>query len=318
MHAAVIHKLGEPPRYETFADPAAGENEVLVEVAAAGLHPAVKARVAEDTTPPDLPLIPGVDATGRLDGRRVYIAGARPPFGTMAERTVVPRALCVPLPDELDDATAAAMLNPGMSAWMPLRVRAPLNGGETVLVLGATGVAGQLAVQLAKQLGAGRVIATGRNQRVLDGLPEVGADALIQLDQADETLVDALAVEIEIYEIDVVIDYLWGRPTEAFIQALDQQDRAPGLAPRVRLIQVGASAGETMRLPAEVLRNANLEVLGSGAGTFAVEQVVSALPEFLAHAARAKLRLGVEPVPLADVHLVWDRPQRGRRTVLVP
>jgi NADPH:quinone reductase-like Zn-dependent oxidoreductase len=318
MHAAVIHKLGEPPRYETFADPAAGENEVLVEVAAAGLHPAVKARVAEDTTPPDLPLIPGVDATGRLDGRRVYIAGARPPFGTMAERTVVPRALCVPLPDELDDATAAAMLNPGMSAWMPLRVRAPLNGGETVLVLGATGVAGQLAVQLAKQLGAGRVIATGRNQRVLDGLPEVGADALIQLDQADETLVDALAVEIEIYEIDVVIDYLWGRPTEAFIQALDQQDRAPGLAPRVRLIQVGASAGETMRLPAGVLRNANLEVLGSGAGTFAVEQVVSALPEFLAHAARAKLRLGVEPVPLADVHLVWDRPQRGRRTVLVP
>ena len=318
MHAAVIRRLGQPPRYETFADPSAGEGEALVEVAAAGLHPAVKALVAEDATPLDLPLVPGVDGTGRFEGRRVFFAGARPPFGTMAERTVVPRALCVPLPDDLDDATAAAMLNPGMSAWMALRLRARLNGGETVLVLGATGAAGRLAVQLAKQLGAGRVIATGRDQRVLDELPELGADALIELDQADETLVEALAAEIEAYGIDVVIDYLWGRPTEAFVQALDQQERTPGLAPRVLLVQVGASAGGTMAMPAEVLRAANLEVLGSGAGTFAIEQVIQALPEFMSHAATTRLRLGVQPVPLSDVHLVWDRPQRGRRIVLVP
>jgi NADPH:quinone reductase-like Zn-dependent oxidoreductase len=319
MHAAVVHTFGEPPRYESFPEPTAEEGEVMVEVAAAGLHPVVKALASGShyASTDQLPLIPGVDGTGRLDGARVYFGGPRPPFGTMAERTVVPRSLCVPLPDDLDYEVAAAMLNPGLSAWLALRWRAQLTEGETVLVLGATGAAGQLAVQIAKQLGAGRVIAAGRDERVLDALPDLGADALIQVDQADQDLTDALAGEDGAFGIDVVIDYLWGRPTEALIVAITRRELTE-VEPRVRLIQVGDSAGPTIALPAEVLRRSGLEVYGSGAGTISFERVIEALPEFMAHAASGKLRLGVERVPLAEVGRVWDRVQRGRRIVLVP
>ena len=155
MHAAVVRTFGQPPRCEEFPEPAAGEGEVIVQVRAAGLHPIVKALAsgAHYGSSDALPLIPGVDGVGRLDdGTRVYFGMARPPYGTMAERTVVPRTMCLPLPDSLDDVTAAALVNPGMSAWLALTWRAQLARGETVLILGATGVSGQLAVQIAKLL----------------------------------------------------------------------------------------------------------------------------------------------------------------------
>src|SRR6266567_6853804 len=167
MDAAVLHTFGKPPRFEQFPDPAvAGEGEVLVHVRAAALKP-VEKQLASGThyaIPSQLPVVCGVDGIGYLDdGTRVFFGGPRSPYGAMAQRTVVARSHCFQIPEAVDDATAAALANPGVSAWLTLTWRAKLIPGETVLVHGATGVTGKLAVQIAKLLGAGRVIAAGRN-----------------------------------------------------------------------------------------------------------------------------------------------------------
>jgi NADPH:quinone reductase-like Zn-dependent oxidoreductase len=320
MKAAVIHRFGQPPRFESFPDPTPAADEVLVQVRAAGLHPVVKALASGSHygSTDQLPLIPGIDGVGRLeDGRRVYVGNPRPPYGTMAEQTVMPRSMCLPLPEGLDDATWAGLLNPGMSAWLALTWRARLAPGETVLVLGATGVAGQLAVQLATQLGAGRVIAAGRDQQVLATLPGLGADATVSLEMTDQDLPAAFTAAVTDNPADVVIDYLWGRPTEALIAAISRRGLTHA-APRVRLIEVGDSAGPTITLPAQVLRSSGLELSGSGAGTSPLEAIMAALPQFIDRAASGELRVGVEQVPLAEVETAWQHGQHGRRLVLVP
>src|SRR5712692_1761821 len=178
MKAAVIHALGQPPRFEDFPEPTAGEGEVGVNVRAAGLHPFVRAQASgsQSGSPNVFPQIPGIDGVGSLDdGTRVYFDKARPPYGTMAERCVVLREMIFPIPDRLDDLTAAALFNPGLTSWLAF-TRAQLTKGETVLIVGATGAAGKLAVQIAKRLGAGKVIVLGRNAQVLNELPPLEAD----------------------------------------------------------------------------------------------------------------------------------------------
>src|SRR5271157_5777033 len=141
MQAAVVNSLGQAPRYQSFPDPVAQEGEVLIRVRAAGLHPVVKARAsgAHYTAMGELPAVPGLDGVGTLeDGRRVYFGFARHPWGTMAERSVASPSMCIPLPDQLGDSQAAAIANPGMSAWLSLKDRAQVAQGETVLIMGAT------------------------------------------------------------------------------------------------------------------------------------------------------------------------------------
>jgi NADPH:quinone reductase-like Zn-dependent oxidoreductase len=320
MDAAVLHSLGKPPRFEQFPEPTPDEGEVSVHVGAAGLHPLVKALTSGSHygSTDELPLIPGVDGVGRLDdGTRVYFGNAREPYGTMAERTVVPLPMCIPLPDDLDDVTAAAAFNPGLSAWLALSWRAQLAPGENVLILGATGVAGKLAVQIAKGLGAGWVIAAGRNERVLRTLRELGADATIRLDQPEDELTGVVAREAADTGIHVVIDYLWGRPTEAVLAAITRKGLTH-VAPRVRLIEVGESAGPTITLPAAVLRSSALEIYGSGAGTVPIDRVMEAIPQFIALAASSELHIDTEQVALAEIEDAWQRDQRGRRLVIIP
>ncbi len=184
MKAAVLHALGQPPRFEDFPDPDTRPGEVIVHVRAASLKNIDKA-LASGThydRHAHLPVVCGLDGVGVLDdGTRIFCGGPRPPYGMMAERTVVSRAWCLPIPDGVDDVGAAALPNPALSSWLPLVWRAQLRSGETVLILGATGVAGKLAVQIAKHLGAGRVVAAGRNMRLLETLPDLGADAIIAL-----------------------------------------------------------------------------------------------------------------------------------------
>src|SRR5271154_3784574 len=217
MKAAVVHSFDSPPRYTSFADPVAAEGERLVTVTAAGLHPIVKA-LAKGThygSSGELPFVAGVDGVGKLeDGTRVYFGIARSPFGTFSERSLASSWMCLPLPDGVDDVTAAGIANPAMSSWAALTVRAKFVAGGSVLILGATGVAGQLAVQIAKRLGARRVIAAGRNPQALEKLKSLGADVVISLDQDQAALVAAYRAEIADAGIDVVLDYLWGNPAE--------------------------------------------------------------------------------------------------------
>ena len=315
MQAAVINALGQPPMYQSFREPDAGEGEVVVQVRAAGLHPVVKTMASGShyASGGEVPMVPGIDGVGNLeDGSRVFFTFARKPWGSMCERTVCPRSRCLPLPDGLNDGIAAALPNPGMSAWLSLKERAQVMPGETVLVLGATGVAGQLALQVARHLGAGRVIAAGRNV----GAIETGAaDAIVSLAEPEDAIREAFSQEAS-RGIDVVIDYLWGRPTELLLEALAKGFRTRGTR-RSRLVEMGESAGKTITLPGATLRSIDLKIMGGGFGSIPLDQVFEAIPKLFELAASGILRIDVERVPLAEVESAWNRVGKGRRIVFV-
>jgi NADPH:quinone reductase-like Zn-dependent oxidoreductase len=320
MNAAVLHAFDKPPHFEQFPEPtAADENEVIVQVQAAALKPVDKqiAGGSHYASPRHLPVVCGIDGVGRLeDGTRVYFGGPRPPYGAMAQRTVVSRQRCFPLPQNIDGATAAAVINPGVSAWLTLAQRAKLVRGESVLILGATGVTGKLAVQIAKLLGGGRVVAAGRNQLVLSQLQDLGADAIIRLDKPRQDLEDAFAREAGDSGFNVIIDYLWGHPTEALLGALTRKEFA-AVKSEIRLVQVGESAGATIALPAAVLRSTALTIMGT-AGIPSPDILMDAFQQVMTRAATGELRVDVEQVPLNDVERAWQRDGHGRRLVLIP
>ncbi len=235
----------------------------------------------------------------------------------MAQRTVVRRAFCFPVPEGVDDETAAALPNPGVSAWLSLAFRAKLAPGENLLILGATGVTGKLAVKIAKLLGAGRVVAAGRNPQVLSTLDKLGADATIQLDAPSEAnLGEAFVREAGESGFQVVIDYVWGRPAEAFLAAITRKEFAV-IGSETRFVQVGESAGPTISLAAAVLRSTALTILGT-AGIPPRDILIDALQKVMAHAASGELRAETERVPLADIENAWQRNQQGRRLVVTP
>jgi len=321
MNAAVLHKVGEAPRYEQFADPVAEEGEVLVEMLASAVKQLDRARAAgTHYSAMQLPAVCGTDGVGRLpDGTRVFCGGPRAPYGTMAERAAVPRAWCLPLPERVDDATAAAIFNPGLSSWMALKHRARFEPGETVLILGATGTSGMLAVQLARQFGAARVVAAGRNRQTLENLHELGADATIQLDLPDAELAEAFAREGGEEGFNVVIDYVWGRPVEVLLTAMTRRTLHTSET-RSRLVQVGEMAGATAAIPAAVLRSSRLEILGSGTGNApSPREIGEAAQGLLRSLEEGKVKVEAAPVPLAEVEQAWKRGDvNGRRLVLIP
>jgi NADPH:quinone reductase-like Zn-dependent oxidoreductase len=319
MRAAVLRAYGEAPRYEEFPDPVAGDGEVVVEVCAASLKPVDKqmASGSHYASAQALPVICGVDGVGRLaDGQRVLFGGARAPYGAMAERTVVRKAFAFPVPDALDDYTAAAIPNPGVSAWLSLEYRARLAPGENVLILGATGVTGRLAIKIARLLGAGRVVAAGRNQETLSALKGQGADAIVPLDVSARELTQAFAREAGEAGFQVVIDYLWGPVAEAFFAAITRKEFA-AVTTETRYVQVGESAGANVALPAAVLRSTPLTIMGT-AGIAPGEVLFGTLQKVMLQAANGELSIETEAVPLADVEAAWRRDDRGRRIVFVP
>jgi NADPH:quinone reductase-like Zn-dependent oxidoreductase len=324
MKAAVLHALGQAPRWEDFPQPVPRDGEELIEVTAAPLNNIDRVRAAGSHysvrsggyAAGGLPAVTGVIGAGRRpDGQRVLF-GSR--CGTMAQYSVASPQGTFPIPGGLDDAVAAAVWNPGLSAWLTFGWRCQLQPGQTVLILGATGVTGQLAVQAARHFGAGQIVAAGRNQQVLDRLPGLGADATIQLDQPPGELAAAFAAAAGERDYDLVVDYLWGHPTEIFLSSLAHDDMEIRSA-RVRLVQAGEMAGPTITLPGAVLRSAGLEILGLGTGTMPPTDVITAmLHELLELMASGQLRIDVERVPLSAVEQVWGRDQHGRRPVFVP
>jgi NADPH2:quinone reductase len=320
MYAAVVEAFDAPPRYTTFTNPIAAEGEKLVSVTAAGLHPIVRglAKGTHYGSSGELPFIAGIDGVGKLeDGTRVYFGIARSPFGTFAERSLATSRMCLPLPEAVDDVTAAGIANPAMSSWAALTARAKFVAGESVLILGATGVAGQLAVQIAKRLGARRVVAAGRNPQALEKLKTFGADEVISLDQEQAPLVSAFRTEIAEAGVDIVLDYVWGEPAELVLQAISQKGlrKASG---RVRFVQIGESAGKTISLPAATLRSSGLELLGSGFGSASLDQLRQALAEFFQVAAKEPLQFQSKAAPLREIETLWNDAEEGTRLVFQP
>jgi NADPH:quinone reductase-like Zn-dependent oxidoreductase len=319
MHAAVVRSFDHPPRYETFPVPQpAGEDTTLVEVLAVGLHPRVRSGASGShyTSTGELPMIPGIDGVGRLqDGRTVYFVAPDDALGSMAERAVVDIRRTIVLPDGVDVAKVAAGMNPAMSAWVALRRRVPLQPGQSVLILGATGNAGQMAVQVAKRLGAGRVVGAGRDSARLATLTALGADETVAL--TDDASATASALAEAAADVDIVIDYLWGAPAAAAIMALvaGRSDRSHEL----NWIQIGSMAGPTIELPSVALRSANLRLQGNGQGAVSPRAYLAELPSLVDEFDAGTITVTTRISPLTEVESAWTAPDvPGVRTVLVP
>jgi NADPH:quinone reductase-like Zn-dependent oxidoreductase len=318
IHAAVLDGIGQTPHYGLFPEPVAGDDEAVVTVTAAALKPSDRLMAnGVHYAPTTFPRVVGLDGVGRLaDGTRVAFMIPQPPHGGMAEQTLVRRGMWLAVPDGVDDVTAAAVLNPGMAAWKTLVWEGELTAGQSVLVLGATGTSGRIAAQLATRHGA-RVVAAGRNRRVLDQLLARGAGAAIEVDRPPEELAAAIAAQ---GPYDLIIDYLWGAPAEAVFTALIHPDGRADHAPQsIRYILVGMTAGEVAALPAMTLRAAPVQLLGSGHGGQApLEDAAAAYRSLLQQVAAGEITLAIDPVPLIQVEKTWRQAGSDRRIVFVP
>jgi NADPH:quinone reductase-like Zn-dependent oxidoreductase len=320
MKAAIVTAAGKVPIYGDFDTPIAKPGEELISVRASALSNLTKSRATGShySSSGVFPAVAGTDGVGLTqDGRRVYFALPEAPFGALAEFCPVSVRRCVEIPDSLDDITAAAIANPGMSAWGALVERAHLVAGETVLVNGATGTAGRVAVQLAKYLGAAKVIATGRNAKELEELKQLGADVVVPFTlgplhpsgakEYEDALKEAFASGI-----DVVVDYLWGESAKTIIVALAKTvEERP-----VRFVHVGSASGEeNIDLSGAALRSSAIMLMGSGVGSISRSALLQSIRSVFEAVQPAGLKIATTVVPLSEVEEIWEKASGMPRVV---
>lgn len=322
MKAAVFYHPGEAPKYDDFADPVPANNDqLLITMKAAAiknLDRGIASGQHYTSSDHSQPRTLGVDGVGVLaDGTKVYGFGVT---GMIAEKAVVDKNRIVKLPEGIDDATAAALPNAVMGAGAALKYRAALQPGEVVLINGATGVTGMIAVQLARHYGASKVIVTGRNQESLNELLGLGADEAISLTQDDDHIIGRIKGIHNATPIDVVIDYLWGHPAELILSSL--QGRG-GFTNHIRYITIGGMAGDKIQLSSGTLRSSNIELLGSGIGSLSADNVkkmmTDMIPEVMQLAADGKITVYTVTASLKDVEAAWNMkvPSAKRLVILM-
>ncbi len=323
MKAAVLHAFGEAPRYEDFAEPVPGPDEMILQVQAVALENVDKAMArgthfASRQFLPNLPAIVGFDGIGRReDGQLVGFGGMHPPYGAMAERVVIPKLYTVPVPAGVDAAVAATVPGSALTALFPLKWGAKLQPEEMVLIQGATGFAGKLAVQIARLLGTKRIIGTGRHDAALQSLRDLGADAVIDLKQPDEQIIAAFRQEAGESGYGVILDFLWGHPTELLIQAIVPHELSFAKH-SIRLVQIGETAGATLSLSADALRTSGLEIKGGGGG-ITPEAIAEGTQQVWEWIQAGKLQADIEQTPLQDIESAWQRSDvQGKRIVIIP
>jgi NADPH:quinone reductase-like Zn-dependent oxidoreductase len=318
MKAAVIHSFGQTPRVEEFPNPIAGQGETLIEVKASVLENFDKLTVSGKHYSsahlfPAFPAIVGTDGIGTTeDGRLVGFGNMRPPYGSFAQWAVA--GFTVPIPEGVDPAQAAAMPASILTSMLPLKYSAELQPGETVLINGATGVSGRIAVQVTKLLGADNIIGTGRNANSLELLIQLGATGVIDLNQPEETLKKQYSAIAP--TVDVIIDFLWGHPAELLLSAF-----IPTYAgfPKkiVRYIQVGESAGSHINIPASILRTSGLAMLG--AAPLNMDILTQEMVQVWNDIKEGKFYMDIERIPLSDIASAWVRTDlAGKRLVIMP
>jgi NADPH:quinone reductase-like Zn-dependent oxidoreductase len=319
MKAAVLHEVGGIPRYEDFPAPVAGDGEVVIQVKAVAVENVDKAiaagtHYAGEKFLARLPMIPCFDGIGTLpDGSLVGFGNTSPPYGALAEMAVVPRDSFVPIPDGIDPAVATVLGS--AITGMSITTAAGFVPGETVLVQGATGVAGRLAVKVARLLGAGWIVATGRDDEQLREVLAIGADVVINTAVSDEELTRAYT-DAKGDGYDVVLDYLWGRPTDILLRSLIPRSFSFGKPTRV--IQVGESAGTELPLTGASLRTSGVEIYGAAKG-LDPQTMGEVFGQIVTWTRSGELTFDVEKVPLSDVEAAWQRTGlRGRRLVVLP
>jgi NADPH:quinone reductase-like Zn-dependent oxidoreductase len=323
MKAAIVTAAGKSPIFGEFNEPTATPGSELITVSASALSQFSKSRSSGThySSEGAFPAVAGADGVGRTeDGRRVYFVLPETPYGALAEKCLVRAKQCIELPHSLDDVTAAAIANPGMSAWAALVDRAHLQPGETVLVNGATGTAGRLAVQLAKYLGAGKVIATGRNEDELQELLLLGADTVIPftlgaLHPSGTKNYEQALKEVFAQGVNVVVDYLWGESAKTVIVAIAKavEDATP-----LRFVHVGGASGEQeIALPGAALRSSAIQLMGSGIKSVPLPKLLDGIKSVLEAAVPAKLQIATQTTPLSEIEEAWKVPGKPRIVVTI-
>jgi NADPH:quinone reductase-like Zn-dependent oxidoreductase len=319
MKAALIDAPGASAHYGDFAEPGDREGRQVVELVAAGIHPIVRGLASGRHYGSDgqWPLIPGVDAVVRsTEGVLAFSGFPQPPYGTLAERISVPSFLWIPLAEGADPARVAGGVNPGLASWLPLQARrAEIGKLDNVLILGVTGMAGSLAVQNARILGATRVTGAGRDAQSLSDAVKAGSTTVALSGDGDR---DAAAIlqALDGSSPDIVLDFLWGAPAESTFAALARRgleaDRAD-----ISYVQIGAAAGSQTAVPAEVLRSRKLRITGSGAGSASIADIIAEIPRYVQLISDRAVDVPVRTFPLSMVSEAWEAAQRGRPRVVV-
>ena len=312
MRAAVITELGRLPEIGEAPDPVRGEGEALIRVAAVPLNPIdvnVGAGRFYGGSPP-LPYVPGCEGVGRVvegetlaPGTLVWAHGAGMGTrrdGALAELLSVPEDAVVAVPDDVDPLLAGALGTAGVAGWLPVAVRAPVQEGETVLVLGATGTVGLVAMQGARLLGAGRVVAAGRRPEALERARRLGADAVVSLEEDD--LVGAFREACGGEGPSLVVDPLWGAPVVAAARAA---------APGARIVNIGQSAGAEAALLSADVRGKQLNVLGYSNFGIPRDVLNREYLRLLEHARAGEIEVEIATFPFDRLAEAWQRQAEG-------
>lgn len=320
MKAAVLEQLGTTPIFKDFEEPKASENELIINIKAASIKNLDKLRASGThyASYKEVPVVVGIDGVGILeDGTWVYAQGIT---GTIAEKAIISADRYTILPKNIDIALAAALPNAVLGATMALKSRAKMKRGNVVLINGATGVTGKIAVQVAKHYGAEKVIVTGRNQEILEELKSLGADVAISLQQNDEDVISNIKNIHQESPIDIVLDYIWGHPIEMILKALKGGGISSFTHP-VKIVTVGDMAGKTITLDSATLRSSDIEILGSGLGSLSKQDIEdfdsNILPEMFQVAANGEVKMDVVTFPLKDIEKAWHHNESGKRTVVL-
>lgn len=321
MKAAVLLAPHAIPAYATFDEPVLTPDRELVDLVAAGIHPLVRSLAAGQHygSTATWPLVPGVDCVARTrDGQLIYTGYVEAPYGTLAERMTVPARMRIQLPANADPVRVAGGLNPGLSSWLPLQARAAQVATlGTVLVLGATGMAGLLAIQNALALGAERVIGAGRNQSRLQQAAAYGATPVTLIGERDA---DAHAVAAALGDVPptLVLDFVGGMPAEATFGALGRRGMDADTAD-IAYVQLGATAGPNASVPAALLRSRRIRITGNGAGSASVQDIMAQLPRYMELIADRRVDVPTVAYPLSRVAEAWTAAaDSGPRVVVVP
>jgi NADPH:quinone reductase-like Zn-dependent oxidoreductase len=321
MKAAIVFEKGGIPQYADFPDPIVNnDNEALIFVKAASIKHLDRARASgkhySTENKEHRPTIVGSDGVGLLEsGSKVYFFSKK---GTVAEKAVADKKMIVPIPEGLDSGIAAALPNAVMGSAMGLKFKTNLKQGETVLINGATGITGKVAVQIAKLYGAKKVIATGRNEEVLRSLLELGADEIIPLNVSDEDFKQKIKTIHQENPIDVIVDYIWGHSVEMLLSALKGDGT---FSHKTRLVSVGGMSGDTIQLSSQILRGTDIQISGSGLGSWTQDEMKLLLseiiPQMFQAAVNGKLKMDTETVHLKDIETVWESEISNRKRLIV-
>jgi len=317
MKAALVMNKGTLPVIGHIDSPVATDGHVLINVTATALSRVSKFRSMgmHYSSEGNFPIVAGIDGVGTLeDGSRVYFALPTAPYGSLAEQTIVNGKLIVPLPSGIDDVTAAAIANPAMSSWAALAFRARFQSGQTVLINGATGASGSLAVQIARGMGAKKIIVTGRNEAKLQMLEADEAIAFDMTAEYGKKRFEEALMPVVAEGIDVILDYLWGDSAIAIMSTLAMTNTEQ----RARFVSIGTSSGqESIHLPSSILRSSTIELVGSGDKSVSKADMLTAVRGVFEMAAEGKLKMDTAEFALEDIEEAWNAPLTPRPVIKV-